>query len=84
MFLKQLLHEFHQDFRSHITIHEDNHSCTALSKNSMMTGRRKHMDVRYHFCLEKVESGDIEAQYCATENMLADVLTKPLVSARQR
>jgi hypothetical protein len=26
--------------------------------------------------------GDIEVQYCATENMLADVLTKPLVIAR--
>jgi hypothetical protein len=39
------------------------------------------MDVRYHFCRVKVESGDIEVQYCATENMLADVLTKPFVSA---
>jgi hypothetical protein len=48
----------------------------------MTTGRSKHMDVRYHFCREKVESGDIEVQYCATENILADVLTKPLVSAR--
>jgi hypothetical protein len=42
------------------------------------------MDVRYHFCREKVESRDIEVQYCATENMLADVLTKPLVSAKHR
>jgi hypothetical protein len=28
------------------------------------------------------ESGDIEVQYCATENMLAAVLTRLLVSAR--
>lgn len=82
MFLKQLLHESHQDSGSPITIHEDNQSCIALSKNSMTTGRSKHMDVRYHFCREKVESGDIEVQYCATENILADVLAKPLVSAR--
>jgi hypothetical protein len=40
------------------------------------------MDVRYHFCREKVESGDIDAQYCATENMFVDVLTKPLGSAK--
>jgi hypothetical protein len=82
IFLKQLLHEFHQDSGSSITIHEDNQSCVALSKNSMTTGRRKHIDVRYNFCREKVESGDTEVQYCATENMLADVITKPLVSAR--
>jgi hypothetical protein len=31
---------------------------------------------------DKVESGDIEVKHCATENMLTDVLTKPLLSAR--
>jgi hypothetical protein len=82
MILKQMLHEFHQDSGSPITIHEDNQSCIALSKNSMVTGRSKHMDMRYHFCREKMESGDIEVQHCATENMLANVLSKPLVSAR--
>jgi hypothetical protein len=50
--------------------------------DNMTTGHNKHMDVRCHFCRETVESGDIEVQYCATENMLPDVLTKPLVSAR--
>jgi hypothetical protein len=53
-----------------------------LSKKSITPGRSKHIDVRYHFCREKVESGDIEVQYCATEIMLAYVLTKPLVSVR--
>jgi hypothetical protein len=42
-------------------MHEDNQSCIALSNNIMTTGRSKHMDVRYHLCREKVESGDIEA-----------------------
>jgi hypothetical protein len=36
MFLTQLPHEFHQDSGSAITIHEDNQSCIALNKNSMM------------------------------------------------
>jgi hypothetical protein len=48
----------------------------------MMTGRSKHMDMWYHYCGEKVESGDTGVQYCAAENMLDDVLSKPLVSAR--
>jgi hypothetical protein len=63
VFFKQLLHEFHYDSGSAITIHEDNQSCIALSMNSMTIGRSKHMDVRYHFCWGKVESGDIEVQY---------------------
>jgi hypothetical protein len=62
MCLKQLLHEFHQGSRSAITIHEDNQSCIALSKNSMTTGRSKHTVVRYYFCREKVESGGTEVQ----------------------
>jgi hypothetical protein len=82
MFFKQLLHELHPGSGYAITIHQDNQSCIALSKNSTTTGRSKHMDVKYHFCREKVESGDIDMQYCTTENMLADLLTKPLVSAR--
>ena len=82
LFLKQLLEELHHNSESAITLFEDNQSCIALSKNSMTTGRSKHMDVRYHFCRERVESGDIAVAYCATEDMLADVLTKPLVNAR--
>jgi hypothetical protein len=60
MFLKQMLHEYHQDSESATTIHEDSQSCIALGKNSMTTGRNNHMKVRYHFCREKVESGDFE------------------------
>jgi hypothetical protein len=56
MFFKQLLHEFHQDSGSTITIHADNHSSIALSKNSITTGLIKHMDVMYHFCREKAEA----------------------------
>jgi hypothetical protein len=83
MFLRQLMLELHQDSGTAITIHEDNEdnqSCIALNKNNMTTGRSKHMDVMYHFCREKVESGDIEVKYCATE----DALTKPLVSERRK
>jgi hypothetical protein len=79
-----LTHELHQVSGSAVTIHEDNQSCIALSKNNITTGRSKHMDVRYHFCLEKVESGDIEVKYYATEDMLADALTKSLVSERHK
>jgi hypothetical protein len=60
MFFNQLLHEFHQESGYAITTHEDNKSFIALNKNSMTSGRNKHMDVRYHFYPEEVESGDIE------------------------
>jgi hypothetical protein len=40
------------------------------------------MNVKYHFCREKVERGDIEVHYCATYDMMDGVLTKRLVSGR--
>jgi hypothetical protein len=84
MFLRQLMLELHQDSGSAVTIHEDNQSCTALSKNNMTTCRSKHTDVRYHFCRDKEECGDIEVKYCATKDMLDDALAKPLVSERHK
>jgi hypothetical protein len=79
-FLKQVLHVLRKDPGSPITIHEDKHSCIALNKNSMPTGLSEHMGVKCHFCLNKLVSGDIEVRYYATEDMLANVLTKPLAN----
>jgi hypothetical protein len=77
------MHELHQDYGSAVTIHDDNRRRIAISKNIMITRWRKHKGKGYTFCREKAESGDIEVKYCPTKDMLADVLTKPLVSTRQ-
>lgn len=77
VFLQQLLKEMGMT-QECVILHEDNQGCIALCKNSMTTGRSKHIDIKYHFCREKVESGQIRVECCATEDMLAGVLTKPL------
>ncbi|KAG2767745.1 hypothetical protein PC129_g21731 [Phytophthora cactorum] len=40
--------------------------------------RTKHIDILYHFLREKVASGEVELEYMATKNQLADYLTKGL------
>ena len=40
--------------------------------------RTKHIDIRYHFVHEQTEEGNLNIQYCNTEEMLADLFTKPL------
>ena len=60
------------------TIHEDNQGCIAMSENPVQHQRTKHIDIRYHFVRERVESGDIKLTYVGTEHQLADLLTKPL------
>ena len=38
----------------------------------------KHIDIRYHYIREKVLDKTIDIQYCLTNEMVADVLTKGL------
>lgn len=80
--LRRLLEDLGQQQESPTTIYEDNQGCIALSKNPVYHKRSKHIDIRYHFTREKVESGEITLEYVATEQQLADILTKPLPSHR--
>ena len=65
-----------------ITLMEDNQGTIAIAKNPVTHSRTKHIDIRFHFVREAVQSGIIELKYCASENMIADLLTKPLSRGR--
>ena len=60
----------------------DNQGAIALAKNPVHHARTKHIDVQHHFVREKVERGLIRLEYCPTEDMMADVLTKALAKER--
>jgi hypothetical protein len=59
-------------------IHSDSQGSIALSKNPEHHARSKHIDIRHHFVREQIMAGTISLQYVPTEDMTADVLTKPL------
>jgi hypothetical protein len=40
--------------------------------------RTKHIDVRYQFIKDLIKQKKIDIQFCPTEEMIADVFTKPL------
>nr|KYP44586.1 Retrovirus-related Pol polyprotein from transposon TNT 1-94 [Cajanus cajan] len=56
----------------------DNVSTIKLSKNPVLHGRSKHIDVRFHFLRNLCNDGVIELNFCSTKNQLADIMTKPL------
>lgn len=60
----------------------DNQSAIQLCKYSVYHARSKHIDIRYHFSREAQERGDIEVGYLNTNEMPADMLTKPLTKDR--
>ncbi|XP_050875004.1 secreted RxLR effector protein 161-like [Lathyrus oleraceus] len=54
----------------------DNSSTIKLSKNPVLHGRSKHIDVRFHFLRDLVRDGIIELEHCGTHEQVADVMTK--------
>ena len=76
--LRQLMADLGFPQREPTTVYEDNQGCIALSENPVMHKRTKHIDVRHHFIRERLESGEVALRYVATQNQLADLLTKAL------
>jgi len=65
-----------------ICIKGDNQGALKLLKHSMSTQRSKHIDVMHHFARERVLRGEVSFEYCSTEHMAADFLTKAVSPAK--
>jgi ribonuclease HI len=76
--LRQLLKDIDYVQHGATIIYEDNQACIAMSNNPIVQKRSKHIDVRYHFTRERVETEEVKLVYVKTEHQLADLLTKPL------
>ena len=59
-------------------IHEDNQGAIAMSNNPKFHARTQHIDIKYHFIRDKVESCELLLKYCPSSDMIADMLTKAL------
>jgi len=56
----------------------DNRGCIDSSKNFVEHKRTKHIDIRYHFVREAITTDKVTLQHCATDDMVADPMTKKL------
>uniref|UniRef100_A0A1X7V1B3 Reverse transcriptase Ty1/copia-type domain-containing protein n=1 Tax=Amphimedon queenslandica TaxID=400682 RepID=A0A1X7V1B3_AMPQE len=61
-----------------ILIYEDNQSAICLSKNPQYHSRSKQIDIKYHYIRDQVKDGIINVQYCKTDDIIADMMTKGL------
>jgi hypothetical protein len=78
IWLRNVLDFLKQKQQGCTIIYCDNSSSIKLSKNPVMHGRCKHIDVRFHFLRNLTKDGVIELVHCKTDEQLADLFTKPL------
>ena len=56
----------------------DNQSCVKLLENHVFHDKSKHIEIKFHYIRDMVQRGAMKLQYIATDEQIADVLTKPL------
>lgn len=78
IWLRRLLSDLGWELSQPTAVMEDNQGAIAIVKNPVQHKRTKHIDIRHHFIREAVERGEIAVDYCPTNQMVADILTKPL------
>ena len=64
-------------------IYQDNQSAITLARKGKSTSpRTRHVNIRYFFVHDRINSGEVAVEYLSTDEMLADLLTKPLQGGR--
>jgi len=82
LWLKSLVSSIKFKLNKPIIILEDKQGYISIANNPTCHKRSKHIDIKYHFSREQIENKLIILEYIPTEHQVADVLTKPLPSAR--
>ena len=57
-------------------IYYDNMSAIAMSKNPVLHGRTKHIELRHYFIRDLVQNGEIQFEFVKTKEQLPDIMTK--------
>lgn len=78
IWLRNILEEMMLKQDGPTTIFCDNQAAIALSRNPEYHSRSKHVDIKYHFLRQHVDSKTVTLQFIGTDQMAADGLTKSL------
>jgi len=80
--LRRLLKDMHQLVEGPSRIYEDNQSCLKFIETERLSNLSKHIDTKVEFVKDYVDQEIILCEYCPTEEMIADMMTKPLNTRR--
>ncbi|GJW91968.1 hypothetical protein Tco_0169521 [Tanacetum coccineum] len=77
LWMKQALVDYEVKLND-VPVLYDNKGAIDLSKNPVLHSRTKHIEIRHHFLRDNVQKGNISIEKVASEDNIADILTKPL------
>ena len=69
--MRNLFSELGFDPKGALTLHLDNQSALAVTRNPEHHGRMKHLDLRYYWLRDAVKAGLIDVRYISTKDMHA-------------
>lgn len=78
LWIRQILKDMRVHVRCPIALQEDNTACTAWTKGRRITQKTRHIDAYDHAISDWIEEGIFEINYCPSNRMRADLLTKAL------
>lgn len=65
-------------------IYRDNTSSMKLEENGKASSgkRTRHFNIKYFYITDLIQRNEVRVEYCPTDAMVADYMTKPLVGAK--
>uniref|UniRef100_W8B6G9 Retrovirus-related Pol polyprotein from transposon TNT 1-94 n=1 Tax=Ceratitis capitata TaxID=7213 RepID=W8B6G9_CERCA len=81
VYLRSLLNEIGLQKLADATIYVDNRGAQCLANDPVFHARTKHIDIKHHFVRECISAGLFSLKHVSTQEMIADVMTKPLARA---
>lgn len=84
IWLKSLLHDpgIYSSTKEKFFINTDNQQVLNLSKDEIISEKSKHIDIKYHLVRDHAQQGTVTLNYVCTNDMIADILTKPLENVK--
>nr|GEV66526.1 hypothetical protein [Tanacetum cinerariifolium] len=80
IWLRNLLSELQSQQYEAIEIRIDNKSAIELARNPMHYERSKHIDVFFHFIMERVRNGEVQLIHVASRYQVTDIFMKALLT----
>ena len=78
IWLRRLIGELFSPIDNPTPLYCDNQAALTLATTDNFHARTKHINICYHYIRHEVDLGTFTLIYCLTDDMVADILTKPL------